>query len=350
MPLRKPDAATPAAQGYRLPAEWEPHAATWLCWPQNASDWPGRFAPIPWVFAEIVRHVAEGEAVRVLVGSEKTKARATAVLAKAHALSAGVDFVRSPTNRGWLRDSGPMFLTRTDGTTRLAACFGFNAWAKYPDHRLDAQTPQAIARAANVPARSVERNGRRVVLEGGAIEVNGQGTLVTTEECLLDPAVQVRNPGFTRADYEALFRDELWVTSTLWLGRGIAGDDTHGHVDDLCRFVNKTTVVLCRESDPSDENYRPLEENRERLQGLRLADGSRIEVADLPMPRPVRFRGQRLPASYATSIRPTRPCWCPPSTTPTTAQHSASWPRSSTGPWSASTPWTWSGAWAPCIA
>lgn len=289
-----------AEQGYRLPAEWEPHRATWLCWPQNPEDWPGKFAPIPFAYAEMVRRIAPGEVVRVLVDSQRIEKRTRAVLAKAHAPLNGVEFHHIPTDRGWLRDSGPMILTRKAlGVPRLAACFGFDGWAKYPDHTLDAKTPEAIARAAGLPHHAIERHGRRVVLEGGAIEVNGAGTLVTTEECLLDPEVQVRNPGFTREDYEAVFRDVLGITNVLWLGRGIVGDDTHGHVDDLCRFVDQRTVVLCREDDPADENYAALAENRERLQGMRLEDGSRIEVVDLPMPGPLHFRGQRLPASYA---------------------------------------------------
>jgi agmatine deiminase len=179
------------------------------------------------------------------------------------------------------------------------ARFRFNGWAKYDDHHKDDQVAERAARALGLRARPVRHRGRPVVLEGGAIDVSGEGTILTTEECLLDPAVQVRNPGFTREDYEEVFREQLGARHAIWLDKGIAGDDTHGHVDDLCRFVGPRTIVLCRERDPRDANYRPLEENRERLQGARLADGSKPEIVDLPMPAPLVFDGRRLPASYA---------------------------------------------------
>ncbi|HET9314836.1 MAG TPA: agmatine deiminase family protein, partial [Vicinamibacteria bacterium] len=200
-------------------------------------------------------------------------------------------------DRGWSRDQGPIFVRR--GRDLEVARFRFNAWAKYPDWRKDDQVPVRAAKRLRLPLRPVVHGGRDVVLEGGAIDVNGWGTLLTTEECLLDPAVQVRNPGFTRSDYEAVFRSALGVTNTLWLGKGIAGDDTHGHVDDLCRFVGPRTVVLVQEKDPGDANYRPLQENRERLLGMRAEDGSRLEVVPLPMPAPLALDGMRLPASYA---------------------------------------------------
>jgi len=292
-------AGTPADQGFRLPAEWEPHAATWLGWPANRTDWPGKFAPIPWVYGEIVRRLAPGEICRIIAPGRIAR-RARRLLARAGVDPARVEFLDFPSDRGWTRDSGPVFLKRDRPPAELAvAGFRFNAWAKYPDWTRDAR----------IPARAAERLGLRLlparigdtdfVLEGGSIDVNGSGALLTTEECLLDPAVQVRNPGFGRAEIEQALRDHLGVTQILWLGRGIAGDDTHGHVDDLCRFVNARTVVLCRETDPADANYRPLEENRERLQGVRLADGTSLEVISLPMPEPLVFDGQRLPASYA---------------------------------------------------
>lgn len=283
--------------GYRMPAEWEPHAATWLGWPHNRSDWPGKFATIPWVYGEIVRKIVRGERARVLVNSAAHQAGARRILAQAGVALKQIDFLRVPTNRGWTRDFGPLFVR---GPAGLAiARFRFNAWAKYKDWKRDDQVPPRAAKRLALPLVEPQVRGRDVVLEGGSIDVNGRGTLLTTEECLLDPAVQVRNPGLSRADLEAVLRDALGATNVLWLGRGIAGDDTHGHVDDLCRFVNPRTVVLCREQDPRDENYRPLAENRERLQGMRLEDGSRIEVVDLPMPAPLVFDGVRLPASYA---------------------------------------------------
>ncbi len=292
-------ARTPAAEGFRLPAEWEPHAATWLGWPANRTDWPGKFAPIPWVYGEIVRKLAPGEICRI-IAQGRIERRARGLLARAGVDPARVEFFDFPSDRGWTRDSGPVFLKREGPPAEVAvAGFRFNAWAKYPDW----------ARDAKIPARAAERLGLRLlparigdtdfVLEGGSIDVNGAGALLTTEECLLDPAVQVRNPGFGRAEIERALQDHLGVTPILWLGRGIAGDDTHGHVDDVCRFVNDRMVVLCREADPSDANYRPLEENRERLQGVRIATGASLEVVSLPMPAPLFLDGRRLPASYA---------------------------------------------------
>ncbi|MFA6345298.1 MAG: agmatine deiminase family protein [Syntrophales bacterium] len=292
-------ARTPAAEGFRLPAEWEPHAATWLGWPANRTDWPGKFAPIPWVYGEIVRKLAPGEICRI-IAQGRIERRARGLLARAGVDPVRVEFFDFPSDRGWTRDSGPVFLKREGPPAEVAvAGFRFNAWAKYPDW----------ARDAKIPARAAERLGLRLlparigdtdfVLEGGSIDVNGAGALLTTEECLLDPAVQVRNPGFGRAEIERALQDHLGVTRILWLGRGIAGDDTHGHVDDVCRFVNDRMVVLCREADPSDANYRPLEENRERLQGVRLATGASLEVVSLPMPAPLFLDGRRLPASYA---------------------------------------------------
>ena len=293
-------ADTAAALGFHMPAEWEPHHATWLGWPHNASDWPGKFAPIPWVYGEIVRALAPREIARILVNSAQHERQARQVLVRVGVDLARVEFFRFATDRGWTRDFGPLFVRRTSPRPELGiARFRFNAWAKYRDWKKDDRIPERVATRLKRRAFRARAGGRDVVLEGGSIDVNGRGTLLTTEECLLDPAVQVRNPGLGRGEIEAVLRDQLGVTSVLWLGKGIAGDDTHGHVDDLCRFVNPRTVVLSRETDPHDANYRPLEENRERLQGMRLEDGSKIAVVDLPMPGPLYFEGQRLPASYA---------------------------------------------------
>jgi agmatine deiminase len=280
-----------------MPAEWDPHDATWLAWPHNARDWPGKFAPIPWVYAEIVRNVARGEKVRLAVNDAAHAAKARKALGRAGVPLENVELHRFRTDRIWTRDAGPIFVLR--GGQKAIARFRFNAWAKYPDWKNDVKLPERAAKALGVPLLPVEHRGRPVLLEGGAIDVNGQGAILTTEECLLDPAVQVRNPGFGREDYEAVFADVLGAPATIWLGKGIAGDDTHGHVDDLARFVSPRVVVLCREGNPSDANHRPLEENRERLEGARLQDGSRPEVVRLPMPAPIAFDGQRLPASYA---------------------------------------------------
>ncbi len=283
-----------------MPAEWAAHDATWLAWPHNVSDWPGRFGPIPWVYAQIVRHVAAGETVHLLVNDAPAEARARRVLVRAGADLDRVAFRRFPTNRVWTRDYGPIFVRRDGPRPDVAiARFHFNAWAKYPDWRRDDQIPERAAAALKIKLRPARLRAREIILEGGAIDVDGAGTMLTTEECLLDPAVQVRNPGFSRSDWEGVFGTQLGITHTIWLGRGIAGDDTHGHVDDLARFVNRRTIVLCQEKNPQDSNYQPLEENRERLASARLADGSKPEVVALPMPAPVVFAGQRLPASYA---------------------------------------------------
>jgi agmatine deiminase len=287
-----------------MPAEWEPHAATWIAWPHNRSDWPGKFGPIPWVFGEMIRRIAPGtgstsERVRLLV-NPKTEPEARRVLTAVGADLGQIDFLRFPTDRGWTRDTGPIFVRR-DGPPAEAAIarFHFNAWAKYSEWRKDNKIPERAAKQFGYPLHPIRAGKRDVVLEGGSIDVNGRGTLITTEECLLDPAVQTRNPGLSREEIEAVLKDALGVSNVLWLGRGIAGDDTHGHVDDLCRFVDPRTVVLCQEANQRDVNYKPLKENRERLAGMRLEDGTALEIVDLPMPAPLVYRGQRLPASYA---------------------------------------------------
>ncbi len=285
------------ALAWRMPAEWEPHEATWLAWPHAVGDWPGRFGPIPWAYADLVAKVAAGETVRLVVNDAAHEAKALRHLVRHGADLSRIDFRRIPTDRAWMRDSGPIFVRR--GRRRAVAGFRFDAWAKYPDWRNDVRVSERAARGLGLPFQPVRRGGRDVVLEGGAIDVNGAGTILATEECLLDPAVQVRNPGFGRRDYEEVFRDVLGAPRTIWLGRGIAGDDTHGHVDDLARFVSASTIVLAREDDPGDPNHAILAENRERLASARLADGGRPDVVDLPMPGPVVFDGQRLPASYA---------------------------------------------------
>jgi agmatine deiminase len=291
---------TPASLGYRFPAEWEPHIATWIAWPHNTSDWPGKFAPIPWVYGEIVRRIAPGEIVRILVNSAAHETQARRVLTRAGADVRRLEFFRFPTNRGWTRDFGPLFLRKNAPAPDVAiARFRFKAWAKYPDWKKDDRIPDLVARRLGLATFVPTAHGQAVVLEGGSIDVNGLGTVLTTEECLLDRTVQARNPNLSRDDLETVLRDHLGVTNVLWLGHGIVGDDTHGHVDDVCRFVGPRTVVLCQETDPADPNYRPLAENRERLAGMRVEDGSSLEIVELPMPAPVFFAGRRLPASYA---------------------------------------------------
>ncbi|HEY6292862.1 MAG TPA: agmatine deiminase family protein [Terriglobia bacterium] len=288
---------TPAELGFRFPAEWEKHEATWVAWPHNTTDWPGKFESIPWVYGEIVRHLVPGEKTRILVNSVAHEKRARVILRRVGVDSQQIEFFPIATNRGWTRDFGPLFLRRSRHL--CVAGFRFNGWAKYPDCELDAAVARRAAQRIRCRFLPVRAGKLDFVLEGGSIDGNGRGTLLTTEECLLDPRVQTRNPGLSRGDIERVLSEYLSATNVLWLGRGIAGDDTHGHVDDLCRFVNPRTVLLCREADPRDANYRPLEENWERIRDLRLEDGSKPEVVPLPMPGPLYLDGRRLPASYA---------------------------------------------------
>jgi agmatine deiminase len=288
----------------RMPAEWEPHEATWLAWPQNRTDWPGKFTLIPWVYAEIVRHLARLERVEIVVRDGSVERNARRILGDAGAELEHVGFHRFPTNRGWLRDSGPIFVEREGqgGSGLIALNWGFNAWAKYSDWQLDNALPPKIARKLGVdcvaPELALAAKSRKLVLEGGSIDVNGRGTMLTTEECLLSP-VQQRNPGLGRAELEKVFAQYLGVRKVIWLGRGIVGDDTHGHVDDIARFVAPGTVVACVEKNPADANHTALRENFERLESARHQDGAPLRVVELPMPGPIVFRGRRLPASYA---------------------------------------------------
>jgi len=288
---------TPASLGFRMPAEWERHEATWLGWPHELTDWPGKFAPIPWAFAEIVRHLSHVERVYLLVENRAAESRVRNILKKSGAQMDAVDFFSIPTDRGWMRDSGPICVRNESGEVAYNHFF-FNGWAKYPNHKKDAvvvtKANQRLKRRLWQPTHKA----RRVVLEGGSIDVNGRGTLLTTEECL-QSKVQERNPGFSKDDYAEVFREYLGVTNVLWLKNGIAGDDTHGHVDDLTRFVNPTTVVTIVEEDPKDANYAPLQENLALLKTMKDQDGRPLRVETLPMPAPVYFDGQRLPASYA---------------------------------------------------
>jgi agmatine deiminase len=275
------------AAGYRMPAEWEPHEATWLAWPHEKSDWPGKFAPIPWLYGEIVRQLARVERVRILVQDRDAEESARKILKKCHAGLAAVEFFHHPTNRSWTRDYCPLFVKNKGGEI-AAAHWKFNGWAKYDNCRDDARTPAFVARKLKM-----RRFETGLVLEGGSIDVNGAGKLLTTEECLLSD-VQARNPGLGRREYERAFHDHLGVQEVIWLNRGIAGDDTHGHVDDLARFTAADSVITVVEPDKSDVNHEPLQENLERLR--RRKD---VRVTLLRMPEPVYFAGQRLPASYA---------------------------------------------------
>jgi len=279
-----------------MPAEWEPHSATWLAWPHYREDWPGKFETIPWVYAEIIRNLARHERVELIVNDAASERRARKTLTQANALSANLRFHRWPTNRVWTRDSGCTFVKAP--SEFRAVTWRFNAWAKYPNYQHDEKIGALMAKTAGADAVQPSFGNKRVVLEGGSIDVNGQGSLLTTEECLLSKTQQ-RNPGMKRADYERVFKDHLGIQNVIWLNSGIAGDDTHGHVDDITRFVSPDTVVTAVESDPGDPNYEPLRENIRRLRAATDQDGKSLAIIELPMPAPVVFEGRRLPASYA---------------------------------------------------
>jgi agmatine deiminase len=324
-----------------MPAEWEPHAATWLAWPHYKLDWPGKFEPIPWVYAEIVRYLSRYERVELIVKDAAAEKLARKTLKQAYALNENVRFHRWATNRVWTRDSGCAFVIpyeasarKSSGTVvldenqsplpgansatrmrhplsarartpvpqtspRLSAIkWRFNAWAKYPNWQHDEKIGSLMAQTVGVQEIQATHGKRRVVLEGGSIDVNGCGTLITTEECLLS-RVQQRNPGMKKRDYEKVFADYLGATNVIWLGSGIVGDDTHGHVDDITRFVSPDTVVTCVDDDPASQNYEALRENIRRLRDATTEDGKPLATIDLPMPAPVYFEGRRLPASYA---------------------------------------------------
>ena len=283
----RPRPQTPRQLGFRMPAEWEAHEATWLAWPHEKSDWPGKFAPIPPLYAEIVRVLARVERVRILVGDAAAEHNARRLLQKAHADLHAVEFFPHATNRSWARDFGPLFVKNPRGEVAITD-WKFNGWAKYDNFAADDAAPAFVARALKM-----RRFASGLVLEGGSIDVNGAGMLLTTEECLLSD-VQARNPGLPRRAIERALRDYLGASEVIWLGRGIAGDDTHGHIDDIARFVARDTVVAVIEPDQSSPNHEPLRENVARLR----ARGD-LRVVTLPSPQPVYYAGQLLPASYA---------------------------------------------------
>jgi len=277
----------------RMPAEWAPHEATWLAWPHEKSDWPGKFAPIPWLYGDIVRHLSQDERVRIVVESQDACAGVRKILTKCNVNLAAVDFMICPTDRSWVRDTMAIFAHNGRGKVE-ALDWNFNAWAKYDNYSRDNALPEFAANALGFKRHEPVLGKRRIVLEGGSIEVNGAGLMLTTEECLLSD-IQARNPGLGRDAIEATFAKYLGIEKTFWLKHGIAGDDTHGHIDDLARFTDERTIVIVTEEDKSDANHEPLLENLALLK--KIAKGLRI--ATLPMPEPVWFDGQRLPASYA---------------------------------------------------
>ncbi len=283
---------TPAQLGYRMPAEWEPHQATWLSWPHKRESWPGAFEHVEPAMVQAVAALASSETVRINVLDARHEAHVRGLLANGAVDLRQVVFHHFPTNDAWCRDHGAIFVTRPGAAPLLALDCGFNAWGgKYPPWDLDNQIPRQMAEVLGVP-----RFEAGLILEGGSIEVNGAGSVLTTEHCLLNPN---RNPTLDRTQIEQALRALLGVDQVLWLGEGIVGDDTDGHIDDITRFVSRDTVVTAVEHDRADDNHEPLQRNLERLREMHLADGSPIRIVALPMPRPVLHEGERLPASYA---------------------------------------------------
>jgi agmatine deiminase len=282
-----------------MPAEWAPQKRIWLSWPHNEADWPGKFAPIPYVFAEMVRLISRDQRVGLLVKDAKAKTQATRLLKEAHANVKNVDIIIAATDRGWLRDCGPIWVK--SGKELVGLDWGFNAWAKYPNWKKDTIVPTHVLGFTEHAGLTPKHKGKVVTLEGGGIEVDGAGSIIVTEEWLLSKQ-QVRNPGFTRKDYEQVFAKYLGAENTIWLGKGIVGDDTHGHVDDITRFVSAGRIVTVVEHDKKDPNYKLLQDNLKRLKKARDAKGKPFEIVEIPMPRPVMYDGERLPASYANFL------------------------------------------------
>lgn len=307
-------------ESYRLPAEWEKHSSTLIAWPHNRDDWPGKFSPIPFVYVEIVKKITQSliyknqriipsEEVKIIIQSKQQKYKISKLLSKAGVNLKKIQYFKFPTNRSWMRDTSPFFVksnltTETNQDKKQqknikAIRFKFNGWAKYDNWKKDFYIPFLLSEKLRIDLIEAKYNDTEIVLEGGAIDVNGKGTLITTEECLLDQKTQVRNPNFTKEDYEKIFRKYFGISNVIWLKKGIAGDDTHGHIDDLCRFVNENTVVICKETNSKDENYKLLEENLEILKSSKLENGSKVNIINIPMPAPLYYEKMRMPASYA---------------------------------------------------
>ncbi len=284
----------------RFPAEWEKQQGMLLCFPHNGKDWPGKYEAVQWAFVEFIKKVAAFETVYLVVADENQQEKVQTMLEMAHVSADSISYILYKTNRSWMRDSGPIIVY--NGSEREALNFNFNGWAKYKNIQLDKLVPEKVATHLGLPLTQVVYKGKPVIVEGGAIDVNGRGTLLTSEECLLHPDIQVRNAGFTKEDYEAVFKEYLGVTNVIWLGDGIVGDDTHGHIDDLCRFVNEDTIVTIVETNPEDKNYYALQDNLKRLQNAKLENGKSPVIVALPMPKKVLFDGLQLPASYANFL------------------------------------------------
>jgi agmatine deiminase len=284
----------------RFPAEWEKQKGILLCFPHNGNDWPGKYDAIRWAFVEFIKKVSLFETVLLIVADKKLQEKVKELLIRANVDLNKIDFIIRKTNRSWMRDSGPILVINNGKSEAIN--FNFNGWAKYDNWQLDKHVPSVVADHLQVPLIQATYKGNKIVLEGGALEVNGKGTLITTEECLLHPSIQVRNKGYTKADYEAIFKKYLGVTNTIWLGEGVIGDDTHGHVDDLCRFVNADTVVTVVEPNKGHKNYKTLQDNLNRLRSATLENGKPLNIVELPMPKPIIFEELELPASYANFL------------------------------------------------
>jgi len=282
----------------RMPAEWEPHEATWIAWPSNESDWQGKFEPIKWVYAEIAKNLAISEKVEILCKNEAVKKEARECIEAHHGDLKKIRFHILDTDRGWLRDSMPtgIFLHEKPAWVR----WQFNAWAKYDNYLLDEKIPHFVSSKTGIKIQESRRpnTDELLVCEGGAIDTDGEGTLLVTEECLLSD-IQERNPGFKKKDYEKAFAQNLGIEKIIWLKAGVHGDDTHGHIDDVARFVGPRTVLLAYEDNVADDNHSLSLENLQRLNLASDAKGRSLNVVLLPMPKPVYFKGERLPASYA---------------------------------------------------
>ena len=284
----------------RFPAEWEHQEGILLCFPYNGNDWPGKYEAIQWAFVEFIKKVTHFEKVFLIVANQKLQDKVANMLERAHVDLLQIEFILLKTNRSWMRDSGPIVVYNNG--KREAINFNFNGWAKYSNYKLDKFVPAKVAEVLNIPHTQALFNGKPIILEGGAIDVNGKGTLLTSEECLLHSSIQVRNQGMTKADYETVFKEYLGVTNVIWLKDGIIGDDTHGHIDDLCRFVNENTIVTVIETDPENENFKALNENLEILKNSKLENGQSPNIVTLPMPKKLIFEGIPLPASYANFL------------------------------------------------
>jgi agmatine deiminase len=284
----------------RFPAEWEEQEGILLCFPHNGNDWPGKYGAVQWAFVEFIKKVASHEKVFLVVADESLKSKVSDMLSMATVNLKQVNFIVQKTNRSWMRDSGPIIVK--NGNQREALNLNFNGWAKYTNYQLDKHIPKKISDALKMTVTQVVYNGKPVILEGGALEVNGKGTLITSEECLMHPTIQIRNKNFTKSDYEAVFLEYFGITNVIWVGDGIIGDDTHGHIDDLCRFVNANTIVTIVESDSKHKNYKALQENYTRLKNSTLEDGTKPNIITLPMPNDILFDGLTLPASYANFL------------------------------------------------